>query len=251
MNDITNYELSIGELKKHLNNLFNALIALCPTRNYISQFLMVLPEEYATMYDSFPEFLNDKLFRGQLQAILGLLLGPKIQYLPNSFAEKLIEVIECIFKIFSDDKWLQVSNDFLSDIRSDKIPNLFKEWILVKMQIAIKDPIHGKIAFIVLKSISENQLNVQISDLGGLQNNTMSKRGIKMDDLIVKLQISKLELEPIIHFLMNKLKIIQLIKQKIEGDTECEVVFLANSIKVEWLDDLLRKNSALSSDRFI
>lgn len=243
MNDITDYELSTGELKKHLNNLINALIALCPTRNYISQFLMVLPEEYATMYDSFPEFLNDKLFRGQLQTVLGLLLGPKIQYLPNSFAEKLIEVIEFTFNIFNNDKWLQVWNDFLGDIRSDKILNLFQEWILAKMQIAIKDPIHGKIAYTILKSISENQLYTQTSDGAGSQENTTFKRGVKMSDLIFNLQISKLELETIIHFLTNKLKIIQVIKQKNEVGTEYEVVSLADSIKVEWLNDLLLENT--------
>lgn len=245
MSEINDYGLSIDEVKKHFSNLINALIALCPTRNYISQFLMILPEEYAMMYDSFPEFLSDKVFRGQLQTVLGLSLGPKIQYLPNSFSEKLIKIIELTFKLFNNDKWVQDWNDFLGDLKSDKISNLFQEWILAKIQIAIKDPIHGKTASMILRSISENQLNNQASEMIGLQNSISFKKGVKMEDLFFKLQISKLELENTIHFLKDKLKIIKIEKQKIEGNIEYEVVILADSIKVEWLRDLLSKNPPL------
>ena len=245
MEEINDHELSINELKKHLNNLINALIALCPTRNYISQFLLALPEEYATMYDSYPEFLIDRVFREQLQTVLGLELGPKIQYTHNSFAEKLINLIEFVFKIFIEDKWLQAWNDFLKDVRNDRIPNLFQEWVLAKMQVAIQDPVYGKNGFMILKVIFEDQLYRQTSDVPGSQSNTKFNRGVKLDDLIFKLQISKLEFENIINFLMNKLKIIQILKQKTEGNLEYDVVLLADSIKVEWLGDLLQKNSNL------
>ncbi len=243
MTEIHNFELSTIELKKHFNNLINALTAICPTRNYISQFLLALPEEYALMYDSFPEFLSDKLFRSQLQYALGLTIGSEIQSLPDSFAKNLIELIKLTFKIFNNDKWLPIWNDFLGDIRSDKIPNPFQEWILAKIQLAIQDPIHGKIAFKVLKVICENQSFIHPSDESELQNNTLFKRGVKLDEIISALQISKFELETTIHFLMNKLKIIQIIPQKNEDNSEFNIVFLADSIKVEWLNDLLKKDS--------
>ena len=243
MNDKNDYEVSIGELKKHLNNLFNALIAVCPTRNYISQFLMALPEEYAVMYDSFPEFLMDKEFRSQFRTALGLEIGPKIQYLSDSFTEKLIKIIEITFEIFNNDTWVQIWNDLLGDIRSDKILNLLKEWVLAKIQLAIKDPVHGKNTFTILKQIYENQLYNQEWSGIGYENRTTFKRGIKLEDIIIKLQISEVELETTINFLTDKLKIIQKVKQKQEGEVEHDVVLLADSIKLEWLSDLFQTNN--------
>jgi len=243
LNDINIDEISIGELKKHLNNLFNALVAVCPTRNYISQFLMALPEEYAVMYDSFPEFLRDREFRSQLRSALGLEIGPKIQYSSDSFAEKLIKIIEIIFEIFNNDKWVQTWNELLGVVRSDKIPNLLKEWVLAKIQLAIKDTVHGKNTFTILKQIYENQLYNQEWSGIGYENRTTFKRGIKLEDIINKLQTSEVELEATINFLIDRLKIIQKVKQKQEGDIEYDVLLLADSIKLEWLHDLFPNNN--------
>lgn len=237
MTEINNHEISTTELKKHFNNIINALIAICPTRNYISQFLMYLPEEYALMYDSFPEFLTNSLFRGKFQYALGLTIGPKLNYLPDSFAQNLIKLINLIFTLFNN-KDLQLRlNDFLGDIRSEKIPNLLKEWILAKIKLAIQDSIHGKNAFKILKIIYENQILNPNSDIVGFQPNTHPKKGVKMEDLMSNLEISKFELESIIHFLMNKLKLIKMISQKNEDNSESVVLFLEDSIEKEWLDD--------------
>lgn len=239
MNSINDLGLTHSELKKHLNNIINALIALCPTRNYISQFLMVLPEEYATMYDSFPEFLSDPQFRSQLQTILGLTIGPKIQYSSNSFAEKLVNIIEFTFKTFENQAWLQEWNEFLKEVRDDKVPNVVEEWVSVKIQLAIKDPIYGKLSFMILKQITENLLNNQKFDATG---QLIEPNNLKLDDLVVKLQISKSQLEPTINNLVNKFKIIQTKKQKSNEGREYDILLLHDSIKVEWLNTLLQKN---------
>ncbi len=246
MND---HVLSIDELKKHLNNLINALIALCPTRNYISQFLMFLPEDYALMYDSFPEFLSDKVFRGQLQTLLGLSLGPRIQYLPSSFAKRLVQILEFTFEMLNDEKRLKEWNNFLGDVRSEKIPNIFREWILAKIQIAIGDPVHGKLARGILKVIYENQMYQQASTVAILHNNTRFKRDISIEELAFRLQISQTELEPTLLFLKNKLKIIQCTEQKVEESLH-RVVSLADSINMSWLTSLLQEDTTLPSGNF-
>lgn len=244
MTEINNYEISTTELKKHFTNLINALIAICPTRNYITQFLMYLPEEYSLMYDSFPEFLTDKLFRGQFQYALGLTIGPEINYLPNSFAQNLIKLIQLTFDLFNSEEWPTRWNELLGEIRSEKISNPLQEWIMAKTNLAIQDPIHGKYNFKILKILHENQPpNYNSDEEGGLQTNKQLEKGIKMEDLLSILQISKFELDPTIHFLMDKLKLIKMISQKNEDNTEGAVLLLEDSVKKEWLDDLFKRQT--------
>lgn len=51
------------EVKEHAENMAKAIQALMPSRNYIVQFLAMLPADFPTVFDAFPELLKDNQTR--------------------------------------------------------------------------------------------------------------------------------------------------------------------------------------------
>jgi hypothetical protein len=82
-------------LKDHVVNLINALTNLSPSRNIISQFILLTPEDQMTLSHSFPE-INIPEFKEVLK-VMGILFGDKVECVKDSFAEALTWVIHKTF----------------------------------------------------------------------------------------------------------------------------------------------------------
>jgi hypothetical protein len=149
--------VSEGSLKDHLINLVNALTNLSPSRNIISQLLLLTPEEQTTLSHSFPE-LEISEFREILRA-MGVLLGDKVKCAEGSFAEALTRLIHKTFD-WLDDEYLYFELTIygsvimeimkkMEDVRSslakltglhiDLIPNPYLEWAKLVIEKLSRD----------------------------------------------------------------------------------------------------------------
>jgi hypothetical protein len=231
-----NIEITPKDLKNHFNNLINSLVALCPSHNYVSQFLTFLPDEYSMMYDGFPEFLGDREFREQVKILLGLNFGPNIELLPKSFGKKLQQITKLASEMLNDpiiNEW----SEFLKDVREDDIPNPKQEWALAKLRAATGDPTHGKVAHEILK-ILQNSQNAfrQSSEIQPL--NSPPFVGLSFEELQIKSQVSKNELLVTLKWLVTNLKLIQQFTQpQTDGSEQITYIFNPN-IQIEWLNNI-------------
>jgi len=66
--------VSEEEFKEHLAQLFEAMVALSPTRNYVSQMIKLLPEERRQMRHAYPDLFE----RMETQEFLTDTFGLKI-----------------------------------------------------------------------------------------------------------------------------------------------------------------------------
>lgn len=145
-------------IKEHLNNLVDALIALSPSRNYLTQFLMILPQDYPTLYDAYPDLLKD----GETREFLEKGFGVSLQKEPISigygkFGETLVAFIGKLFEKFEDKEFIDALNLLLKDIRAEPIPNLHKEWLKLKIEGALSEPTYGSEAAKVIRIIGEGK----------------------------------------------------------------------------------------------
>jgi len=129
-----------GGLKDHLVNLINALANLSPSRNLVSQIILAMPEEQATLYHSFPE-LKVSEFREVLRA-MGVVFEDKVKCAQGSFAEALAKLIHMVFDWLDDEFiYFDLATDVMyrmEEVRSslakltglhvDLIPNPYLEW---------------------------------------------------------------------------------------------------------------------------
>ncbi|MHA1264830.1 MAG: hypothetical protein ACTSRS_06295 [Candidatus Helarchaeota archaeon] len=200
------------ELKKHLNNIVEALIALCPTRNYISQFISFLPEEYSIMYDSFGIFLADKEIREPLSTLLGLSLGPQIKTREASFGEHLMQIINFVFTFFQDPDQLKAWNSFLQEVRENPIPNVYGEWIEAKIKLAINDPTYGDEMKTLLRYILVRQNPTgeftELSPRGTDNPSEKPQVSIPFPELELSTKIPKDRLEKILNLLKDQLSLL-------------------------------------------
>jgi hypothetical protein len=148
-------------LKDHVINLINALTNLSPSRNIISQLILLTPEDQVTISHSFPE-INIQDFREVLKA-MGMMFKDKIEYVKDSFAEAIAKLIHKTFD-WLDNEYIYFSPEYfgqygfvtsqkkMDDVRShlakltglhiDLIPNPYLEW--AKLVIRKLSSIYGK-----------------------------------------------------------------------------------------------------------
>jgi hypothetical protein len=157
-------------LKDHLTNLINALTNLSPSRNIISQLILLTPEDQATLNNSFPE-VNISEFREVLRA-MGIVFGDKIECVKDSFAETIIKLIDKTFD-WLDDEYIYFYFDRYSDIRIakmdnvrpslakltgphiDLIPNPYLEWIKLVIEKLSHEYGKDKIAKILKELLTQ------------------------------------------------------------------------------------------------
>jgi hypothetical protein len=160
-------------VREHLNNLIEALIALSPSRNYITQFLMMLPQDYPTMYDAYHEILGDEKTRSILTQVFGISLGPTIDT-GYGYGNLIREFINRIFSMLEDEKIRNTLNEFLKDVRKEPIPDLRKEWAELRLKGISMEPTYGRDSLQVFRLLAETKepyeyrcdLSVMISKTG-------------------------------------------------------------------------------------
>ncbi len=141
------------DVKKHAENIVNAITALMPSRNYIAQFLAMSPTDFPTMYGAFPELLRDEKTRKVLESAFGISFGEQVKtqdygklgYILADFYDKIFKALE------RED----VRQGLAQLIETDEknIPNLHEEWLKLKLDGLAMEPNYGKEAVDVLKAV--------------------------------------------------------------------------------------------------
>ena len=134
-------------MKEHMLNLINALANLSPSRNIISQLILLLPEDLAVVEHSYPEATSSDA-KGILES-LGVKFGDKVERINDGFAEAIYMHIHKTFD-WLDNEYLYMERtyygyygyvdgaDKMSEVRSslaklmdvhiNSIPNPYLEW---------------------------------------------------------------------------------------------------------------------------
>jgi hypothetical protein len=130
-------------VKEHVLNLIDALTNLSPSRNIVSQLILLLPEDLAVVEQSYQEAVSH-----DVKAILRSLrvrFGDKVERIENGFAEALYKHIHKIFDWLDNEhlymRWTDhgaAVRDKMSEVRSslakltgahvDLMPNPYLEW---------------------------------------------------------------------------------------------------------------------------
>ena len=137
--------MSVSEsvsIREHMLNLINALANLSPSRNIISQLIMLLPESPAVIERSYHEAASPDA--KTILRSLGVEFGDKIKRTEKSFAEELYKHIHRVFDWLDNEhiyvRWTHYGEvmDKMSGVRSslakltgvhiDRIPNPYLEW---------------------------------------------------------------------------------------------------------------------------
>jgi hypothetical protein len=237
---------SILDLKQHMNNVIEALLALSPSRNYLSQFLSFLPDDYAAMYDSFPEFLADRAFRENLKSVLGLSYSSAIDVLSPSLGEKLLKVIAMVLEILSDENNLEELAEFLKEVRDNNpVPNPLKEWGIMKLKAAVEDPAWGNPAREVLYVLAGRSQPPSFHSNGSAQKLSMPESGSQLRlspaEIAKRVSCPTEELLKVLNWLADHLKVLQRVTANVPGvalESTSEKYGLSDSILSEWLDEL-------------
>ncbi|KAA0002623.1 MAG: hypothetical protein FE044_02670, partial [Thermoplasmata archaeon] len=95
-------EINEEVFKEHLNNLINALYALSPTRNYVLQFLEMLPRDYVKIVEAYPQLFKDEETRQKLKDILGVKISENVEIGYGSIGKALSEISKTIREKFFD-----------------------------------------------------------------------------------------------------------------------------------------------------
>jgi len=144
-------------VKEEMLKLVNALSALCPSNNYISQYIQMLPMDYPSTYDMFPEFLSTLELRKLLEEILGITYGANVDlgYAGRVFAQNLKNFLEQILS-FLEDTNIRQKLTALTGASDDAIPNPRKDWIEVRLKGVSLIPNLGPHAIKIIALILES-----------------------------------------------------------------------------------------------
>ena len=113
------------DLKEHLINLLNALTNLSPSRNLISQFILLLPKDLTTIEYSYPEFNEPEAQK--ILNLLGIKFNEQVIRDSGSFAEALYKHEHKLFDWF-DEEAVRIEVAKVLDMSLDSVPNPYKEW---------------------------------------------------------------------------------------------------------------------------
>jgi len=119
-------------VREEAQRFINALHALCPSRNYLSQYLLMIPKEYPTIYDLFPEFLSDVEIRENLKNALGLEYGYQVNVIGDGLAQHLRIFLLKLFDLM-ESSVVRYSLRSLLGVTDEALFNPRLEWIKSKL----------------------------------------------------------------------------------------------------------------------
>ena len=144
--------------KKQLSNFIKALIAIAPSRNYITQFLYLIRMnrsiDYRILEDAYPDIVKDDYVREALARVFGISFTDKVSLNPEGYGWSLTSFIEFIFKLFENPEFRAKVSALLKDEFPEGIPNLAKEWVEVRLDGLRSEPTYGEQSIKVLKEIA-------------------------------------------------------------------------------------------------
>lgn len=150
-------EEQIGEFKNQLSNLIYALIAISPSRNYITQFLYLIKMngsiDYRVLEDAYPDIVKDEYVREAFAKIFGISFADKVSLNTNGYGYFLTNFIDEIFKLFEDAEFRAKVSSILKDEFPEGVPNMAREWLEVRIEGLQSEPNYGENSLKVLKEI--------------------------------------------------------------------------------------------------
>lgn len=175
-------------VKEDFKNLIKAIYALLPSRNAVSQLIMLLPLSEEYIEELFPEVTRDVEYWEIFRTALGLSkeYSGNIKASYSTLAGALKDFVDRIFEFLSDEK----NRAAISSLLGELVPNAEREWLDVRVKAVLKNPSIGSVAKKVLMLLAESQ-------------------SINITDLPNKLNIDEQELKQCIYVLQN-LKLIEI-----------------------------------------
>jgi hypothetical protein len=114
------------DIGKHMLNLINALTNLSPSRNIISQLVLLIPKDLATIEQSYPETSSPEA-KEFLEMCLGVEFRDVVKRSDASFAEFLYIHIHKLFD-WLDDEGVRSCLAKLAGVHINSINNPYAEW---------------------------------------------------------------------------------------------------------------------------
>ena len=145
------------DFSKQLSNFVNALIALAPSRNYVTQFLYVVKMngsvDYRILEEAYPDIVKDEYMRENFAKAFGVSFTDKISLESEGYGRLLTDFIDKIFELFEDPEFSSRVGTVLKDEYPQGIPNLAKEWLEVRLKGLSSEPTYSGIAVKVLREL--------------------------------------------------------------------------------------------------
>ena len=133
--------VSEEEFKEHLSHLFEAMVAISPTRNYVSQMVHLLPEERRQMRYAYPELFERMETQEFLTEGFGLEISEEeVSTNHRGPSSDLSSLINDIMEFFDDEERRRLLSEYLDE----EIPNPRREWIDHKLKMAVSEPNYGE-----------------------------------------------------------------------------------------------------------
>lgn len=177
------YEASI---KEEFKKIIKAIYTLLPSRNTISQLIMLLPLKEEVIQDLYPELVKDIEYWEMFSVALGLYRDYKGEISTSYLSNALKDFINRMFHILRDEK----NRAAISSLLGELVPNAEREWLEVRLKAILKDPSIGSVTKKVLMLLVESH-------------------SASIRELPDKLNISEQELQRTIYVLKN-LKLIEI-----------------------------------------
>ena len=140
-------------VKEHTLNLINALANLSPSRNIISQFALLLPNDLATIEHSYPETSTAET-RELLERCLGVEFGDTVKRSDAGFATSIYTHIHKLFDWLDDKEVRSSLTKFMGTLVSS-MHNPYAEWAKLVLKKLSSRPDGDKI-LVVLKMLLEH-----------------------------------------------------------------------------------------------
>ena len=145
------------EFRRQLFNFINALIAISPSRNYVTQFLYVIRMngsiDYRILEDAYPDIVKDDYVREAFARIFGIYFADKVSLDMNGYGWFLTNFIEHILKLFESSEFRAKIYTLLKDEFPEGIPNLAREWLEARLRGLRSEPNYGESSIRVLREI--------------------------------------------------------------------------------------------------
>ncbi|ADI31257.1 hypothetical protein [Staphylothermus hellenicus] len=175
-----------ASIKEEFKKLIKAIYTLLPSRNKVSQLIMLLPLKEEVIQDLYPELFEDIEYWEMFNSALGLYRSSEGKIHASGLADALKDFINRIFQILRDEKYRAAISALLGEIS----PNPEREWLEVRIKAVLKDPSIGSAAKKVLMLLVET-------------------RSASTKELPSKLNIDEQELQHTIYALKN-LKLVEI-----------------------------------------
>jgi hypothetical protein len=144
----------IIEVKEEIERFLNAIHALLPSRNCVSQYLFMMPKDYPTMYELYPEFLADPLFRERMGKAFGIEYGSRVECRYDSLSGQFINFMNVIFRIL-ETRDVRLALCEILGVSDDVLLHPKKEWIKARIEGLMSDKENWPLISRVLKILSE------------------------------------------------------------------------------------------------